>query len=175
MDLPLAADEWGSFDVVHARFVLEHVAEPAAVVRSMVHAARRGGRVILQDDDHDVLRMWPELPGVQELWSAYIENFRRVGVEPYVGRKLVALLHAAGARPRRNTLLFFGGCSGDPTFPTMVANFAGVLEGARESILANGLFDPDRFDSEIDTLRRWGSRQDAALWYTAAWAEGVRN
>src|SRR5215470_7713077 len=30
--LPLADDEWGSFDVSHARFLLEHVRDPLVVV-----------------------------------------------------------------------------------------------------------------------------------------------
>ena len=46
-------NDWGSFDVAHARFVLEHVREPLAVVKNMVRAVRPGGRVILADDDHN--------------------------------------------------------------------------------------------------------------------------
>ena len=42
---PLNPDEWGTFDVVHARFVLELVQEPEAVVRAMVRAARPGESV----------------------------------------------------------------------------------------------------------------------------------
>ncbi|MEO6462750.1 MAG: class I SAM-dependent methyltransferase, partial [Candidatus Eisenbacteria bacterium] len=41
--LPLADDEWGTFDVAHARFLLEHVTDPLAVVRQMVRAVRPGG------------------------------------------------------------------------------------------------------------------------------------
>ena len=53
--LPLQPEEWSSFDVVHARFLLEHVPDPLAVVRGMVRAARPGGRVMLEDDDHAIL------------------------------------------------------------------------------------------------------------------------
>ena len=60
LELPLADDEWGSFDVVHARFLLEHVSDPLAVVKLMVRAARPGGRIVVEDDDHELLRLWPE-------------------------------------------------------------------------------------------------------------------
>ncbi len=40
MHLPLRDQEWGTFDVAHARFILEHVPDPVAVVRAMVHAVR---------------------------------------------------------------------------------------------------------------------------------------
>ena len=58
-----ADDEWGTFDVAHTRFVLEHVPDPLRVVKTMVRAVQPGGRIVLADDDHDVLRLWPEPPG----------------------------------------------------------------------------------------------------------------
>ncbi len=174
VDLPLTDGEWGSFDVAHTRFLLEHVAEPLAVVRSMVRAVRPGGRIVLQDDDHDTLRLWPESPGFVELWSAYIEAFKTLGVNPYVGRHLVSMLHQAGAEPRRNDCLFFGGCAGSPQFGTLVVNFVGILDGARDSIISKRLLGPGEFDSALEAFKSWSQRPDAAMWYTAAWAEGVR-
>ncbi|TPW14796.1 MAG: type 11 methyltransferase, partial [bacterium] len=67
LSLPLTGKEWGSFDLAHARFLLEHVTDPLAVVHSMVRAVRPGGRLLLLDDDHDLLRLWPEVPGLAEV------------------------------------------------------------------------------------------------------------
>src|SRR5213595_4141961 len=119
-DPPLRDDEWGSFDLAHARFVLEHVQDPVAVVRQMVRAVRPGGRVVLQDDDHDVLRLYPEPPGFMTLWRAYERTYDRLGCDPYIGRRLVSLLHEAGAQPVRATWIFFGACAGQPNFPAFV-------------------------------------------------------
>jgi 2-polyprenyl-3-methyl-5-hydroxy-6-metoxy-1,4-benzoquinol methylase len=58
-DPPLRDEELGRFDLAHARFVLEHVRDPLLVVRQMARAVRPGGRVVLQDDDHEGLRCWP--------------------------------------------------------------------------------------------------------------------
>jgi ubiquinone/menaquinone biosynthesis C-methylase UbiE len=172
--LPLCDDERGSFDVVHARFLLEHVADPLQVVREMVRAARPGGRIVLCDDDHEVLRLWPEPPGVLPLWRAYVRAYDRLGNDPFVGRRLVTLLHQAGARPRRNTSIFYGSCSGDPRFADFVANLIGVLEGARDVLLAHALFEASYFDEVLAGFRAWSRRPDAALWYAICWAEGVR-
>ena len=110
--LPLREDEWGSFDLAHARFLLEHVSDPLAVVRGMVRAVRPGGRIVLADDDHDLLRLWPDLPEFRPVWEAYVQSFQELGNDPFVGRRLVSLLHAGGAAPKRNTWVFFGSCSG---------------------------------------------------------------
>jgi len=171
---PLEPGEWGGFDVVHARFVLEHVADPLAVVRAMTRAAKPGGRIVVADDDHDVLRLWPEPAGLEDVWRAYVHTYERGGRDPYVGRKLVALLHAAGAEPRRNTWIWFGGCAGDPHFEPLVRNLLGILAGARAAIVATGRVDDAAFDAAVAATRVWAARPDAALWFAIAWAEGVR-
>ena len=57
--LELAEHEWGSFDVAHTRFLLEHLPDPLSVVRTMVRAVKPGGRIVIEDEDHAILRFWP--------------------------------------------------------------------------------------------------------------------
>ena len=167
-------DEWGTFDIAHTRFLLEHIPDPLRAVRSMVRAVRPGGRIVLADDDHGVMRLWPEPPGWMSLWDAYMRVYDRIGNDPFVGRRLVQLLHEGGAVPLRNTWIFFGGCAGMETFPTLVANMAGVVSGARDTIVSMRLFEADAYERVMDEYRRWAERPDAALWFSVAWAEGVR-
>jgi ubiquinone/menaquinone biosynthesis C-methylase UbiE len=171
-DLPLRDTEWGTFDVAHARFLLEHVPDPAAVVRGMVRAVRPGGRIILMDDDHELLHLWPEPSSVMALWKAYCRAYTQLGNDPYVGRRLVELLQGAGALPTRNTMVFFGACAGDPSFEMIVDNFAGVLSGAQQATLP--LLDAPRFEAAMDELRRWRAQPNAAYWYSVPFAEAIR-
>lgn len=173
--LPLSDQEWGAFDVAHARFVLEHVGDPLRVVRGMVRAVRRGGRIVLEDDDHDVLRLYPELPGFRALWEAYMRTYERLGNDPFIGRRLVSLLHEAGAKPVRNTWIFFGSCAGQPNFDAVVNNVLSILRGARETILRQSSLDPAALDETLMQFAAWGKCPDAALWFSICWAEGVRS
>jgi SAM-dependent methyltransferase len=173
-DLPLEPGEWGGFDLAHARFVLEHVPDPERVVAAMLRAVRPGGRVVLCDDDHDLLRLHPEPPGVMAVWAAFVETYRRLGNDPLVGRRLVALLEGAGARPRRATWIFFGACAGDPAFAGFAANLAGNLAGAREAIAATGLVGAAEVDRAVEAVRAHARRPDAAIWYAMPWVEAVR-
>jgi ubiquinone/menaquinone biosynthesis C-methylase UbiE len=156
-------DEWGTFDVAHTRFLLEHLPDPLRAVKSMVRAVKPGGRIVLADDDHGVLRLWPEPPGWMLLWDAYMRAYERIGNDPYVGRRLVQLLHEAGVQPVRNTWVFFGGCAGMETFPILAANMASVVRTARDTILSERLFDADAFDRVMADYRVWSQRPDAAL------------
>ena len=173
-ELPLADAEWDTFDVAHARFVLEHATDPLAIVRAMVRAVRPGGRIVLEDDDHEVLRLWPEPPGVLEIWRAYYQTYEKQGKDPFVGRHLVSLVHRAGALPRQNRSLSFGACAGSPDFAAMIDNFVHILEGARNEIVSFGLAGDEQIDEGLAAFRAWERRPDAAMWYTTCWAEGVR-
>lgn len=172
--LPLGGEEWNSFDVAHARFLLEHLRDPLSAVRAMVRSVRPGGRIVLEDDDHDLLRLGPEPPGFPVLWRAYQRGYEYLGNDPIVGRRLVSLLVDAGAAPVRNTLVFFGSCTGEPQFAVYVDNLVGVIRGARPTIVEAGLLDGEAFDAAISALQEWSRGRAATLWYAVPWAEGRR-
>lgn len=172
--LPLRDEEWGTFDIAHTRFLLEHLREPLPVVQAMSRAARPGGRIILEDDDHDLMRLWPEPPGFTALWQAYQRSYELLGNDPQVGRRLVSLLVEAGAEPARNAFVFFGSCAGEPHFPHYFENLIGVINGARATVVEAGLLDAASFDAAIAALREWSRGAAATIWYAVAWAEGRR-
>lgn len=167
-------EEWGTYDVAHTRFVLEHVPDPLRVVKTMLRAVRPGGRIVLADDDHGLMRLWPEPPGWSDVWRAYMRTYDRIGNDPFVGRRLVELLHAAGAEPKRNAFIFFGGCAGMDYFDVLAANMLGVVASARETILSMNLFDAALFDVAVREYQAWAKRPDAAVWFAMSWAEGVK-
>lgn len=174
MNLSLNEDEWNSFDLAHTRFLLEHVHDPLAVVKGMVKAVKPGGRVVLADDDHQVFRVWPEPPGWESMWSAYVHSYEKLGNDPFVGRRLVSLLHQAGAKPTRNTWVFFGGCSTQPIFDRHAQNIYDILAMAKKTIVEEMFFDEGYFDQALGNFKEWAKRPDSAMWYGISWAEGVK-
>jgi SAM-dependent methyltransferase len=174
LSFPLEQAEWGSFDLAHARFILEHVPAPERVVEQMVRAVRPGGRVVLCDDDHSVFRLFPEPPGFRAVWDAFVRSYDRNGNDPYIGRRLPALLARAGARPRRFTWVPVSCCAGEASFPGIVENLAGNVRGARDAIAATGAVDAGELDAALDALAEFERRPDAALGYAFSWAEGIR-
>jgi SAM-dependent methyltransferase len=171
---PLGAHEWGSFDLVHARFLLEHLTEPARAVAVMARAVRPGGRVVLVDDDHDTLRLWPAAPAFERLWRAYCGEYERRGMDPWIGRRLAGLAHVAGLEPLDARMLFFGACAGMELFPTVMGNMIGVLAGAGPDLVASSAVSEHELTHALDELRAWSTRRDAALWYAVPWLAAER-
>lgn len=164
-DPPLAGDEWGRFDVVHARFLLEHLTDPARAVEVMARAVRPGGRIVLVDDDHSLMRLHPDPGGMRELWQAYYEMFPSMGNDPYIGSRLVELLVAAGCEPVRATQIDYGGCAGQRTFAGLADNLARVVATGRDQLLAHTDWTAERVDQAIDAFTTWSKRPDATIWY----------
>jgi ubiquinone/menaquinone biosynthesis C-methylase UbiE len=90
-ELPFAD---GRFASALAVTVMLHVAEPEAVVREMARVVRAGGRVALQDQDFGTVATVHPDPARTDLILR--EVAARIYEEPYSGRRLPALLRAAG-------------------------------------------------------------------------------
>ena len=171
LQMPLSSAEWGRFDLAYTRFLLEHVPQPQLVVNAMGRAVKSGGRVVLCDDDHDALKLWPEPPGIYDVWHAYEQSYAKNGNDAFIGRKLVALLYEAGLEPQRIAMPMFGACAGETMFPSYVTNLIGVLDGARDAILATGNVTAAKFQDVRLAIQDWGQLPEAAIWYTMSMAE----
>lgn len=92
-----ALDERERYDLVYARFLLSHLADPAAMVRRMLAALRPEGHIVVEDIDISSHTHWPPLPA----FSRYVELYQATaslrGVDATIGPRLPALLVDAGA------------------------------------------------------------------------------
>ncbi|MBI5852374.1 MAG: methyltransferase domain-containing protein [Planctomycetes bacterium] len=172
--LPLRDDELGRFDLVHVRFVLESVRDQSALLAQAMRAVRPGGRVVLADDDHPSLRLWPEVPCFDSVWGAYLAAFDAAGNDSIAGRRLVALLHEAGAVDLRARVLSFAVASGEPAFRAAIARLRAILSEWRVPIFATRLVDAGELDSALTGLDAFAESPGAAIWYALCHAEGRR-
>ena len=171
---PLEPGEWGRFDLAHARFLLEHLTRPDLAVSTMARAVRPGGRVVLVDDDHDTLRVWPDAPRFTRLWRAYCEQYSLRGMDPWIGRRLAELALGAGLRPVRTEMLYFGACAGMESFPTVVDNLFGVVNGAGDDVVRSGSLSESEVQDGLRELREWATKPAAALWYALPFVAAVK-
>jgi SAM-dependent methyltransferase len=86
----------GTFDVVHAHQVLQHLSDPVAALTEMRRVCRPHGMVAARDADYAAMTWFPVDPALDD----WLELYRRVasgnGGQPDAGRRLLAWSHAAG-------------------------------------------------------------------------------
>jgi ubiquinone/menaquinone biosynthesis C-methylase UbiE len=86
----------GSFDVVHAHQVLQHVGDPVAALREMRRVCRPGGIVAARDADYASMAWYPLVPGLDDWLDLYHRVARAGGGEPDAGRRLLSWAREAG-------------------------------------------------------------------------------
>ncbi|MFI0357964.1 methyltransferase domain-containing protein [Actinomadura sp. 9N407] len=86
----------GTFDIVHAHQVLQHVPDPVQALREMRRVCRPGGIVAARDADFGTMAWYPSPPGMDAWRPIYYKTAREGGGEPDAGRRLVAWAREAG-------------------------------------------------------------------------------
>jgi SAM-dependent methyltransferase len=90
-------EECRDFDVVYARCVLSHQADPRAGLASMLAAARPGGMVLLEDVDVAAVWSSPPCDALARHVELYLAAARGLGAHPDVGCHFPTLFRELGA------------------------------------------------------------------------------
>lgn len=86
----------GSFDIVHAHQVLQHLSDPVAALCEMGRVCAPGGLVAVRDSDYSGFAWWPAVPELDEWLTLYRAVARANNAEPDAGRRLKGWALAAG-------------------------------------------------------------------------------
>lgn len=86
----------GSFDVVHAHQVLQHLRDPVAALREMARLAKPGGLVAARDSDYAGMVWAPDDERLDRWRAIYLQVTRHNGAEANAGRWLLRWAHHAG-------------------------------------------------------------------------------
>jgi SAM-dependent methyltransferase len=84
------------YDLVHARFLLTHVADRTAIVTRLAGALRPGGTLAVLDIDFRSTVSYPPVRAYERFCELYTASSTARGGDPYVGPSLPGLLEAAG-------------------------------------------------------------------------------
>ena len=88
--------EDGSFDIVHAHQVLQHLTDPVGALAEMRRLTRPGGIVAVRDAVYSAMAWFPDPEGMEQWRSVYMTTARTNGGEPDAGSRLLSWARAAG-------------------------------------------------------------------------------
>jgi SAM-dependent methyltransferase len=86
----------GSFDVVHAHQVLQHLGDPVRALREMRRVTKPGGLIAARDVDYGGMAWYPDSPVLDEWLQVYLAVARGNGGDPRAGRRLHVWAREAG-------------------------------------------------------------------------------
>jgi ubiquinone/menaquinone biosynthesis C-methylase UbiE len=162
----------GTFDVVHAHQVLQHLGDPVAALIEMRRVCRNGGIVAVRDADYPAMRYYPDDPDLDRAFAAYGALTRVNGANWDVGRKLLHLALEVGftsVLPSASTWCF--ATPEDRSWWGELWADRFTLSAVAEQLLAHGLATPEDLESFAAAYRRWAVAPDG--WFAVLHGEVV--
>lgn len=135
------------FDLVYVRFVLSHLADPAAAVAACYDALRPGGLLVIEDIDHRGSFVWPESEAFRRYCRLYDTVVRRRGGDPDIGARLPVLLLNGGLEQIDMHVVQPMAMQGETKLIHPI-----TLENIGDSILQDGLLSHDELEALIREL-----------------------
>ncbi|HEY7955782.1 MAG TPA: methyltransferase domain-containing protein [Polyangia bacterium] len=164
--LPL---EKGAADAAFICWVLEHVPEPAAVMREVARVVAPGGRVFVAEVYNQSMTLEPTQPVLERYWSALNETQRRGGGHPNIGARLGELAAQAGLEVVSHRFLPVLGDARDPAARAVqLRYFRALMKSAEPQLIAAGSFDARELPSLWAAWDAIEAAPDALLCYTMA-------
>src|SRR3954468_4609304 len=87
--------ERGTFDLVTARAVLHHIANPEKAIANMIASLRKGGALLLIEPDFLPVSI-AEPQDVRAFWNGWLAWSRERGIDYHIGRTLAPRLASLG-------------------------------------------------------------------------------
>jgi SAM-dependent methyltransferase len=151
-----------SFDVAHERLVLINLTAPQQAVAEMVRVVRPGGWVALEDVDWITWTCEPAHPAWDELLAALTASRQAAQLDPFIGRRLPALLRDAGMVDVDVSAHQYLWRPGD-LYNTLLLKFVDIHRGR---IIDGGYLTAQRIDELSVELSEHLARPDTFVIYT---------
>jgi ubiquinone/menaquinone biosynthesis C-methylase UbiE len=140
-------DEPGAADFAYCRFLLEHLSEPAGVLRRMWRSVRPGGAIAAESIDYDGTFSYPANDGFAFHQWTFGQVMARNGGDAVLGRKLYQRFLEAGIPAPQLRMVQAANAAGESKTLALL-----TLEGTAEAITAAGLATPAEVSRAIEDL-----------------------
>jgi ubiquinone/menaquinone biosynthesis C-methylase UbiE len=135
------------FDLIHARFVLTHLTNPAQALAHIRTALRHGGTIVLEDIDFRGYFCHPDCAAVWRYVQLYTDTTKRKGVDANIGPRLPSLLSDAGFEKVRMNVVQPSGTEGEVKLISPL-----TMENIAEAVIAEGLATSEEIDRLVAEL-----------------------
>jgi len=135
------------FDVVFARFLLTHLANPGALVSAVRRHVRPGGMIMVEDVDFRGHFAEPDCPALRRYVELYTKSVQTRGADPNIGPRLPGLLRGAGFEDVQMKLVHPAALAGGIKLLTCI-----TLENIAEAVLADDLTTEKDLRETIEEL-----------------------
>jgi SAM-dependent methyltransferase len=151
-------DELENFDLVHARFVLTHLADPQKALEKVRRSLNPGGVLAAEDVDFRGHFCHPEHPAFSRYVELYTKTAQRRGADPNIGPRLPGLLIKTGLERVQINIVQLAAMSDESKLMAPL-----TMENIADSVLAEGLASPAEVDRLVHELYEFARDPDTII------------
>lgn len=160
----------GTFDVVHAHQVLQHLSDPVAALREMRRVCKPGGFLAVRDADYAAMAWFPDIGGIRRWQQVYRDTALAGGFHPDAGRMLKSWALAAGFEQFAVTGdVWCYAADDDVEWWSSTWADRAVHSGFADQAVERGVIDRLGLQQIREAWQEWGSAPDA--WFLIPHAE----
>ncbi len=142
------------FDVVYSRFLLTHMSDPVAAIKSFLRQLRPGGVLALEDIDFSGSFTYPESPAFRKFYDLYCAVIRRRGGDPNMGQRLPVFMKECGLEAIQISVVQPIGLTGE------VKQLNGLtMENIADAVLADQLATRTEIDEIVSELNEYAANE----------------
>jgi SAM-dependent methyltransferase len=157
-DLPSACDLPSDCDLVYARFLLSHLADPAAALEAMIASLAPGGVLVIEDVDMRGAFCHPPNMAFDRQRAIYDQTVRASGGDPFLGGRLPRLLRSAGLHDVGVHMVQPVAMEGElKTIPAL------TLSAVSEAALGHDIARADEIVRTLEQLVEYAARPDTLI------------
>jgi ubiquinone/menaquinone biosynthesis C-methylase UbiE len=138
------------FDLVHARFILTHLANPGQALTTMRKALRPGGVLVVEDIDFRGYFCHPDSPALWRYVDLYTRTAERRGCDANIEPRLPALLIEAGFQNVQMNVVQPAGIAGEVKLISPI-----TMENIADAVVAEGLASQEEVDRIVVELHEY--------------------
>jgi SAM-dependent methyltransferase len=155
---PPRSEDVGAYDVIHVRFLLTHLPDPAAAIANFTAQLAPGGVLIAEDIDFSGHFCDPDVPSFWRFVDWYTRAVQARGCDPNIGARLPGLLRRSGLTHVELHVIQPAGYSVELKILQAI-----TLERIADAVLAAGIVGLAEFEATVDDLYAAARADDVLL------------
>ncbi|WP_339167405.1 methyltransferase domain-containing protein [Brevibacillus sp. FSL L8-0520] len=164
------------FDIVASARVLIWLSDPLEALKSMVSAAKIGGRIVAADYNHEKIQWEPQPPAsMLAFYSAYLKWRSDAGMDNGIADRLSDLFQASGLKEITITPQHEVMKRSDPDFQNRIGIWADTASSRGVQMERDGYITEKEYVAAESEYREWIIRDAQALTMYMLAVEGVRD
>ncbi|MEJ8548509.1 class I SAM-dependent methyltransferase [Brevibacillus borstelensis] len=164
------------FDIVTSARVLIWLSDPLTALKSMISAAKVGGRIMVADYNHEKIRWEPQPPAsMLAFYAAYLKWRSDAGMDNEIADRLSELFQASGLKDITITPQHEVMKRTEPDFQKKIGIWADTASSRGIQMERDGYITEDEYVTAENEYREWMRKDAQALTMYMVAVEGVRD